>query len=231
MSVAMAIADEDHTGLDGRSISVVGDSAGGGLAAAVALKWRQTGRQSLRSQVLLVPMLQTVSFDLQSFKEESHIGSEVNSFLAFASYYRWGDMKLSGELLSKSPTLLPRQTWVNVARRLAGEDVDIEMPPAEGFPHAARILSEEMSPLLAASVKDVAPTLIISAGLDVLRTEGEAYERRLKLAGVAVHRVLYADEVHAFVAALKLDDSSSPVHRPNAEDSLEKTAQFLKEHA
>ena len=230
----MAIADGDYNGINSHSISVVGDSAGGGLAAAVALKWRQTGRRRLRSQVLIYPMLQTLTFDFKSYIEESHLTSGDSRFADYSSYYRWGNTKLSAELMSKSPTLLPSEIWGQVQRRLLGEDVGIDEPPAEKYPHAGNLLSEVMSPLLTRNVSGVAPAMLILAGFDELRTEGELYDRKLKAAGVPVSLAKYEFEVHAFQAGGKLSDAHSPfyhrlIHRPSADDSFRKIAGFLRQ--
>lgn len=55
------------------------------------------------------------------------------------------------------------------------------------------------SPLLAASLRNLPPALVITAGCDPLHDEGEAYARRLQASQVAVEFVNYADTIHAFL--------------------------------
>jgi acetyl esterase len=55
------------------------------------------------------------------------------------------------------------------------------------------------SPLRAPSLAGVAPALVVTAGFDPLRDEGEAYARRLREAGVRVDALCYGGMVHGFV--------------------------------
>ena len=68
------------------------------------------------------------------------------------------------------------------------------------------------SPLLAPSVDGVPPALVITAGLDPLRDEGEAYARRLEEAGVAVDYMCLGGMIHGFLTmGGKIDTASRAV--------------------
>jgi acetyl esterase len=57
-----------------------------------------------------------------------------------------------------------------------------------------------VSPLLAGDVKGLPPTLIIAAGCDVLRDEGNEYAARLREAGVPVEYRCFEGTIHAFMS-------------------------------
>ena len=56
------------------------------------------------------------------------------------------------------------------------------------------------SPLRATDLAGQPPTLVITAGFDPLRDEGQAYAERLRAAGVDVAHREYAGQIHAFVS-------------------------------
>jgi acetyl esterase len=64
------------------------------------------------------------------------------------------------------------------------------------------------SPLQAEDVSDAAPTMVVTAGFDPLRDEGEAYARRLQEAGV--HTVLrrHPGQVHGFLNMVGVNDTA-----------------------
>ena len=54
------------------------------------------------------------------------------------------------------------------------------------------------APLRSTNFKDLPPSLVVTAGYDVLRDEGAAYARRLREAGVKVELANYPTLTHGF---------------------------------
>src|SRR5439155_7869463 len=55
-----------------------------------------------------------------------------------------------------------------------------------------------LTPLRAPSLARVAPALVVMAGFDPLRDEGDAYARKLREAGVRVDTICYGGMNHGF---------------------------------
>ena len=53
----------------------------------------------------------------------------------------------------------------------------------------------------------MAPALVVTAGFDPLRDDGDAYAAKLKRAGIEVEHRCYDDQVHGFFGMGFLDDS------------------------
>jgi len=89
-------------------------------------------------------------------------------------------------------------------------------------PQAERRRDWRCSPLYAASLKGLPPTLVILAGFDPLYDEGEAYAARLKSEGVTVTVTRYPGQMHGFASRPKL--------LPKAYDAIADMAATLTAH-
>jgi acetyl esterase len=165
-------------------VAVGGDSAGGNLAAAVAIRAREN-HVALVLQLLVYPVLEyavdTPSYDAFMERYSNFAGQE-----AFGAISRDGI----------------RFIW------------DLYVPDPERRQHP------DAAPMRAASLFGLAPTLIIVAEHDILRHEGDEYERRLKDAGVPVASHCYKGQIHGFFHMLGI--------MADARDAVDKAADGLR---
>src|SRR5207247_9965756 len=63
--------------------------------------------------------------------------------------------------------------------------------------------------LRAPSLARVAPALVVTAGFDPLRDEGDAYARKLREAGVRVDTICYGGMIHGFVPMGRLIETGN----------------------
>ena len=150
-------------GGDGGRIAVSGESAGGNLAAAVALMSRDLGGPAIMFQALFCPVTNVADFAMESQK-------------VFSEGFFIGRMEMEAARALYVPD---ESQWAN--------------------PY--------VSPLLARDLSGLPPALIVTAGCDPLRDEGEAYAARLQAAGVRARYVRYEDMIHAFLFLLKSSES------------------------
>jgi acetyl esterase len=160
------VAHAGELGLDAGRLAVGGDSAGGNLAAVVALMARDAGGPAIRQQVLLYPV--------------TDVMRETRSYADFAEGY-----------------MLTRDSmrWFIAHYLRSRED--------------AR--DWRVSPLRAPSLAGLPPALVVTAGHDPLRDEGEQYAGRLRDAGVVVDYVCYGGMIHGFAGMGKLLDAAQRV--------------------
>jgi acetyl esterase len=157
------VAHAAELGLDAGRLAVGGDSAGGNLAAVVALMARDAGGPAIRQQVLIYPVVDVMR--------------ETRSYADFAEGYMFTRDSMR---------------WF-VAHYLRSKDDAGDW---------------RVSPLRAPSLAGLPPALIVTAGFDLLRDEGEMYAGRLRDAGVTVDYVCYGGMVHGFAGMGKLIDTA-----------------------
>jgi acetyl esterase len=152
----------DHTtqlGIDAEKLSVGGDSAGGNLAAVVAIHARDHGGAKLAGQVLIYP---ATDF---AMTHPSHSEPETSVLLTH-SVIRWfRDHYLNG-------------------------------------PHDAH--DWRASPARVEELAGLPPAIVITAGADPLRDEGDDFARRLAEAGVAVTHRTFPGQFHGFFTMGKI---------------------------
>lgn len=137
-----------HTDPD--EITIVGDSAGGNLAAAVSLMAKASGEFKPRRQILIYPALNNCYTEASSYPSVKENGE--------------GYLLTAGKM----------EDYLNLYQR---------SPKDRENPYFAPLLAEDLTGL--------PKTLILTAELDPLRDEGEAYGKRLLEAGnqVEIHRI------------------------------------------
>jgi acetyl esterase len=149
-ALVWTVEHADELGLDPGRVSIGGISAGGCIAASVALMARDRGGPVLVFQLLEIPI--------------------TDLTMSCPSIDRFG----TGHLLTRADLVEAYGHYVpDPAQRRAA------------------------SPLHAADLTGLPPTMVLTAEFDPLRDEGEAYARRLRSAGVAVQAVRASGHVHS----------------------------------
>jgi|CXWL01.1.fsa_nt_gi acetyl esterase len=146
-------------GIDPARMAVGGDSAGGNIAAVVALMARDRGGPPIVYQALIYPVTNH-NFETASYRDNAE------GYFLTTNTMRW----FWGHYLNSADD--------------------------GANPYA--------SPLRAASVAGLPPALVITAGFDPLRDEGESYADRLRAAGVTVKHSSYPGMVHGFAHMFEL---------------------------
>jgi acetyl esterase/lipase len=155
-----AIDNAGMIGADPKSIFVAGSSAGGNLAAAVALRAREDGVKNLRGQILLLPCLCDYrhfpkdKYELQS--AEQHADAAVLSGKKMMQYWDWYNAQnsasplvsplLSTSLAGAAPAYIQvggcdplRDEGIAYAKALETGDVKVKLDIYSGLPHGFTI--------------------------------------------------------------------------------------------
>ncbi|XP_070564099.1 arylacetamide deacetylase-like [Ptychodera flava] len=198
-------------GVDADRIGIFGDSAGGNLAAAVALKLTEENfSPKLKFQALAYPPLQVLDMNLPSYKqnEKFYIGLYTRrSLTRYWLLYGLGeappgvtDAILKGDLISdlvntNNAYVLNYVNYSVTPDRLSkndfqptftGEGKRVQNVPDELLQVA---LHPHFAPLMAPNLRGLPDTFILTCDYDMITDESVLYAARLRSAGVNVEHL------------------------------------------
>ncbi len=180
-------AHPDEIGADPERIAVGGDSAGGNLAAVVALLARAEGGPPLRHQLLVYPV--------------TDYRCRSGSYERYARGY--------GTLEAESMRWFRRHYLGGPRARAAKAEMEPEAVEAAAVEAAE---NWRASPLLAPDHANLPPALVITAECDVLHDEGAAYAARLAACGTPCEHVEFPGMIHGFFGLLGIADAAGEAH-------------------
>jgi len=190
-----------------------GDSAGGNLAAAVAMKLRdERFHPRPKLQLLLYPVLQGIDFQLPSMLQ-NRIGPRLtsSSMCYYVAMYLEGNAKnkdvyCNNGHVDASVRLQYSQGVLNVESLPAKYRQNYVRPVPQPFDRQLwdrlkdKLLNPYFSPLIAVTVSGLPKAFVLTIENDPLRDEALLYMLRLQKAGVEVthrHHQGYHGDLHA----------------------------------
>lgn len=166
-------------GVDRNRIGMGGDSAGGNLTAACAIRDREEGTHMLCCQALIYPAV---------------VIGDSRKVPAF-------DWKLSDYEMDASQAAYI-EPGLSLGRPVEGQSGALSGVAAMYLQHGEDVDDPLVSPLMAPSKKGLCRALVAVAEFDGLRIQGEVYGAALREAGVDVRILRYRGVGHAFLDKL-----------------------------
>lgn len=164
-------------GIDKNKIAMGGDSAGGNLTAACALKDRDLATHMLALQVLIYPCVTMFTEPMNGYKFD------------IAEY----------EMAAEQREII--DPVIAIGRPKSETDDSVQMFGLY-LKHRGAAYHPYVSPMLSGTLSDLPRALNISAEFDGLRLQDEFYSGLLKKAGVPVKTIRYGGVGHAFIDRL-----------------------------
>jgi len=199
-------------GVDPDRIVIMGDSAGGNLAAAVTLQLRDLNMASPpKLQILIYPAVQAFNFMLPSSMSENQVFLLSDQVAQFWLLYAKGDDKYKDVLLqNKHTTSAARLEFGSLvdANNLPREFVPADYHDESGDGDANEIWSElqevfvdpRFAPGLARDLSNLPKTYILTVANDPIRDDGVLYAQRLTQAGNDVTHEHFSNGFHAVLS-------------------------------
>ena len=199
--------NSDTFSVDPKRISLSGDSFGGHAVLYVAFKWKELAYDkryaSLLTLSLIYPWVQLVNLQLDSYNKSVNQRVISPDYTAIAiSFLIKGDLELVDLVLNSSlsllghnyherqkecPELLPKLDWEPPASMVAKYSI-----------YADKILDPYATFLFQSDFSHLPPTLILSAGYDILLSEGQLLGQRMQESGVLVEHHTFEKMFHGF---------------------------------
>lgn len=208
------VADAAAQGIDPTRIAVAGASAGGGLAAGLALLARDRAQISICFQLLLYPMLDDRTVLRSAELPDNRVHNVGSAELTAAELALAEPASLEPASLGVVPKQLVTPGW-SLAENTAGWQCYLGRRTAlkQSLPcHEVYEPSLYVSPYAAASrAQDLAglpPAFIGVGSSDLFYAQCCDYAKRLQQAGVAVELQCYADAFHGFDSWASTSDTA-----------------------
>ena len=192
--------------VDANRIAVMGDSAGGNLAAAVSIRLiydeQYKDLPKLKLQGLIYPCLQAFDFDLPSYQQHGHhqaVPLTKNRMIWYWSLYLQGNDELVKYFATnnhtsskaKKSSLADYTSHARIPKKF--KYGDYVAPESNDFGEdqvyesiKKVLLNPDFAPLMKEDLDGLPDAYILTSEFDVLRDDGILYGQRLKEAGVKV---------------------------------------------
>ncbi|XP_064615185.1 arylacetamide deacetylase-like [Liolophura sinensis] len=200
--------------VDATSVAIAGDSAGGNLAAAVALKLRDEKLEIQPTiQCLLYPVLQSIDLHSPSRLQNSPMSGVLSGHGVMVSGYL-------GLPTKYAPIIHQNRHLSASLRQQYSKYLDYNQLPAsfipDGYeptrappssdpgqiPEAAQKLFVQsyVAPLLSPDLSGLPQAYVFTVGADTLRDDGALYVKRLQDAGVKAKLAHYPESFHGVLS-------------------------------
>ena len=205
-AVKYVFENSEMFSVDPKRVSLSGDSFGGHAVLYVAFKWREldyyTKYAPLLTLTLIYPWVQFVNLNLDSYREHNQRILNQDSVSITISLLIKGDLDLSDLVKNSS---LPLMSQYYQQRQSAVPELlpELGWEPSQymldKYSHYAdTVLDPYVSFLFQTDFSHLPPTLLISAGYDVLLSEGLLLKQRMQESGVEVEHHVAEKMFHGF---------------------------------